>query len=105
MLFILILISTAFFAWSQAQGLIEDEDRQSLEDAIEDASVAAERYLTSEKDLHKKLLEVTVDDALQALSTYKDLLGDDPKKETYKIHLLVPVQIVEMLKEHESRKS
>ena len=28
MLFILILISTAFFAWSQAQGLIEDEDRQ-----------------------------------------------------------------------------
>ena len=84
---------------------IEDEDRQSLEDAIEDASVSAERYLTSEKDLHKKLLEVTVDDALQALSMYKDLLRDDPKKETYKIHLLVPVQIVEMLKEHESRKS
>ena len=28
MLFILILISTAFFAWSQAQGLIENEDRQ-----------------------------------------------------------------------------
>ena len=28
MLFILILISTAFFAWSQAQGLNEDEDRQ-----------------------------------------------------------------------------
>tara|TARA_B100000945_G_scaffold32888_1_gene22394 strand:- start:2818 stop:4140 length:1323 start_codon:yes stop_codon:yes gene_type:complete len=28
LLFILILISTAFFAWSQAQGLIEDEDRQ-----------------------------------------------------------------------------
>ena len=28
LLFILILISTAFFAWSQAQGLIEDEERQ-----------------------------------------------------------------------------
>ena len=28
LLFILILMSTAFFAWSQAQGLIENEDRQ-----------------------------------------------------------------------------
>ena len=28
LLFILILISTAFFAWTQAQGLIEDEERQ-----------------------------------------------------------------------------
>ena len=28
LLFILILISTAFFAWTQAAGLIEDEDRQ-----------------------------------------------------------------------------
>ena len=28
LLFILILISTAFFAWSQAQVLIEDEERQ-----------------------------------------------------------------------------
>jgi hypothetical protein len=78
---------------------LEDEDRQGLEDAIEDATHAAERYLTSEKQIHKKLLEVTVDDALHALSLYKDLLVDDPKKETYKIHLLVPVQIIEMLKE------
>ena len=29
LLFILILISAAFFAWSQAHGLIEDEDRQA----------------------------------------------------------------------------
>ena len=28
MMFILVIISAAFFAWSQAQGLIEDEDRQ-----------------------------------------------------------------------------
>ena len=28
LLFILILISAAFFAWTQAQGLIEDEERQ-----------------------------------------------------------------------------
>ena len=28
LLFILILISTAFFAWTQAAGLIEDEERQ-----------------------------------------------------------------------------
>ncbi len=45
-----------------------EEDRVSLEDAIEDATAAAERFLKSQKDLHRKLLEVTVDDALSALS-------------------------------------
>ena len=71
------------------------------EDAIEDATAAAERFLKSQKDLHRKLLEVTVDDALSALSLYKDYLKDDPKKETYKIHMLVPVQVLQMLKENE----
>ena len=51
-----------------------EEDRVSLEDAIEDATAAAERFLKSQKDLHRKLLEVTVDDALSALSLYKDYL-------------------------------
>ena len=78
-----------------------EEDRVSLEDAIEDATAAAERFLKSQKDLHRKLLEVTVDDALSALSLYKDYLKDDPKKETYKIHMLVPVQVLQMLKENE----
>ena len=32
LLFILILMSTAFFAWSQTQGLIEDEERQEKYD-------------------------------------------------------------------------
>ena len=50
-----------------------EEDRVSLEDAIEDATAAAERFLKSQKDLHRKLLEVTVDDALSALNCSPDL--------------------------------
>ena len=45
------------------------------------------------------------DDALSALSLYKDYLKDDPKKETYKIHMLVPVQVLQMLKENESEET
>ena len=80
---------------------ITEEDRVSIEDAIEDATAAAERFLKTQKDLHKKLLEVTVDDALSALSLYKEALKNDPKKETYKIHMLVPVQVLELLKEED----
>jgi len=90
---------------NSVQDNLNDDDRTSLEDAIEDATAAAERFLKSQKDLHRKLLEVTVDDALSALSLYRDSLKDDPKKETYKIHMLVPVQILEMIKENESEET
>lgn len=78
---------------------LNDEDREIIEDAVMDASLSAERYLKSGKDLHQKLLEVTVEDALAALSMYSEALKDDPKREAYKIHMLVPVQILEMLKD------
>lgn len=78
---------------------VSDEDREVIEDSVMDASLAAERYLKSGKDLHRKLLEVTVEDALAALSMYAEALKDDPMKESYKLHLMVPVQILEMLKD------
>jgi len=80
---------------------INDEDREVLEDSIMDASLSAERYLKSGKELHRKLLEVTVEDAIAALSMYSEALKDDPMKESYKLHMLVPVQILEMLKDEE----
>lgn len=76
---------------------INDEDREVLEDSIMDASLSAERYLKSGKELHRKLLEVTVEDALAALSMYSKALENDPMKESYKLHMLVPVQIIEMI--------
>lgn len=77
--------------------MLEDDDRLTLEEAILDAHLAAERYLASGRDIHRKILEVTVEDAIAALSMYSELLKDDAKSENYKMHMLIPMQILELL--------
>jgi hypothetical protein len=80
-----------------------EDDRIIIEDAIYDAHQATDRYLESGRDLHEKLLEITVDDALAALQMYADLLKDDPLAYNYKIHMLIPTTLREMLKDHDNQ--
>ena len=79
--------------------MLEEDDRLTLEEAILDAHLAAERYLSSGRDIHRKILEVTVEDAIAALSMYSELLKDDAKSENYKMHMLIPMQILELLED------
>lgn len=79
--------------------MLEEDDRTTLEEAILDAHLAAERYLSSGRDIHRKILEVTVEDAIAALSMYSELLKDDPKSENYKMHMLVPMQVLELIED------
>ena len=79
--------------------MLEDDDRLTLEECILDAHLAAERYLSSGRDIHRKILEVTVEDAIAALSMYSELLKDDAKSENYKMHMLIPMQILELLED------
>jgi len=82
---------------------LSEDDRAIIEDAIYDAHQATDRYLESGRDLHEKLLEVTVEDALAALQMYSELLKDDPMADNYKLHMLIPTTLHEMLKEHDKK--
>lgn len=73
------------------------EERMSLEDAIMDAHMAADKLLTSKKEVHHRLLDLTITDALEYIQKYKKKLVNDPKSENYKLHLLVPLQLHLML--------
>ena len=76
---------------------LSSEDREKLEGLKYDAHFAASKYLESQKDIHRKLLEVSVNEALETLKQLKEEVQKDEMVGNYKIHLLVPFQLVELL--------
>jgi len=75
------------------------EERTTLEDSIMDAHMAADKFINSGKDVHHKLLELTVTDALEYIIKYKKKLKKDSKTENYKLHMMVPLQLHLMIEE------
>lgn len=79
------------------------EERISLEESIMDAHLAADKYLTSGKEVHIKLLELSVADALEYIELLSDKLRNDPKTENYKLHMLVPLQLSMLIEERKEK--
>ena len=77
---------------------LNKEQREGLESSIYDAHFAANKFIESGKDIHKKLLEISVNEAIQTLEAVKDEIKDDDMVGNYKIHLLVPLQLYELIK-------
>lgn len=77
---------------------LSKKDRETLEGSIFDAHFAAEKYLESGKDIHKKLLVMSVQEAIENLQILKEEIKKDEMVGNYKLHLLVPIQIVELLR-------
>ena len=76
---------------------LDQEQRVDVEEAIFDAHFSAQKYLETGKDLHEKLLEVSVADAVELLATLTEAIADDPKAESYKMHLFVPLHLHNLL--------
>ncbi len=88
--------------------LMTPDERMSLKEAIMDAHLAADKYLASGKEVHVKLLELSVADAMDYVELLSDKLRDDPKSENYKLHMLVPLQLsilIEERKEKDAKKA
>lgn len=84
---------------------LSTEERIVLEDSIMDAHMAADKLLTSGKEVHHKMLNLTVTDAIEYINKYKDKLVEDPKAENYKLHMLVPLQLHLMLQEEKNEEA
>ena len=50
---------------------LEKDERDALEGSIYDAHFAASKYIESGKDIHKKLLEISVSEAIETLEKLK----------------------------------
>ena len=76
---------------------LNDKQREVLEDTIMDLHYTSQKYIETQKDLHKKLLEVNVEEAIEMLKDISDDITDDEKRHDYKMHMLLPLQIYELM--------
>ena len=83
---------------------ITDKEREMIEDTIMDVHFAAQKYIENEKEIHRKLLELNIQDALDVFTELKDKLVDDEMKNDYILHLFIPFQIYELIKMRDDRK-
>ena len=77
---------------------LSEEERAKIEDCIMDLHFTATKYLETNKDIHRKLLEVNVSEAIELLEELKNAIKDDDKVYDYKMHFILPFQLVELLK-------
>lgn len=84
---------------------ITDTDREGLEDSIMDAHLAAEKYAESGREVHRKMLEISVKDVLEYFELFGDAIKQDPKVEAYKVHMLIPLQLYKLLEMEDDEKA
>lgn len=83
---------------------LNEKDRSKVEDTIMDLHFTSSKYVESGKDIHRKLLEVNIQEAIEVLSDVQEQLADDEKRFDYKMHMLLPFQIYELVKIRERKK-
>ncbi len=84
---------------------LEKNEREVLEGSIYDAHFAAAKFIETGKDIHKKLLEISVKEAIENLELLKNEIKKDDMVGNYKIHLLVPLQLLELINKRGSNES
>ena len=82
---------------------LNSEEKESLENSIYDAHFASQKYIETGKDIHFKLLEVSVTEAISNLQILKEGIKDDPMVGNYKIHLLVPLQLLRLAQSRDKK--
>ena len=75
---------------------LNNEEKESLENSIYDCHFASQKYIETGKDIHFKLLEVSVNEAVSTLQILKEGLKDDNMTGNYKIHMMVPLQLLRL---------
>ena len=83
---------------------LQDNQREKIEDTIMDLHFTSQKFIETQKEVHKKLLEVNIQEAIELLSDFAEEIKDDPKKHDYKLHMLLPFQIYELMVIREEKK-
>ena len=84
---------------------LNKKEREVIEGNIFDAHFAASKYIESGKDIHRKLLEISVKEAVDTLQLLSSAVKEDEMVGNYKIHLLVPLQLLELINKREGNES
>lgn len=82
---------------------ITPEERDELEELLFEAHFSTQKYLESGKSVHRKVLEMSVSDALSTFTKLSRKIKDDEYSENYKLHLFVPLHLVKLLEERDDK--
>ena len=77
---------------------LDDTERLLVEDCIYECQISADKYLQTGKQTHANMLKYNIEQCLELFEEYKLSLQEDEEKDKYKLHLLVPLQLNELLK-------
>ena len=84
---------------------IAEDDREAIEEAIFSAHMAADQVLNTDRVMYEKILDISVAEALHILYSFKEELQNDEKYESYKLHLLVPLQLQKLIEMRKEKKN
>lgn len=76
---------------------LSDKQRELVEDCIMDLHFTSQKCIENEKEMHRKLFELNIEDAVELLGEIAEDMQDDEKVHDYKIHLFLPFQVYELL--------
>jgi len=84
---------------------LSDDDRGAVEEAIIAAHVATDQVLKTDRVMYEKILNISVSEAMHILKSLREQLQDDEKFESYKLHILVPLQLQKLLEIRKAKKN
>lgn len=84
---------------------LDPSERAVIETVIAEAQDYAAKYLETGADLHKSVLKVSVNQTMDILDSYSDSLRDDEYVDNYRLHMLVPLQILKLIENEENKEN
>ena len=77
---------------------LSQEEKDIIEDVIDEVQFCTEKYLETEKDIHLKMFEVSINEALEYFEDVKESFKDDEDLiMKYRLHMFAPVQLLKLI--------
>ena len=77
---------------------LSDDDRKYIEDIIQDLHFTSMKWVETEKDTHKTLFQMNIEEVIDFLERKASDIADDPQVYNYKLHVLIALQLYELIK-------
>jgi len=79
--------------------MMDNQDKMLAEDIIADMQECTSKYLSTKKEIHAKMLEISVNEGLEMFESLMESFDEDDEdiKEIYRLNMLVPIQLSELI--------
>lgn len=77
---------------------LTQEEKDIIEDVIDEVQFCTGKYLETEKDIHLKMFEVSINEAIEYFESIKEnFVGEEEILMKYRLHMFAPVQLMNLI--------